>query len=399
VSEFDRDPDPVMPDRTDRPAGVGRPEPAGAGKWLPAVAAAGLLATVVIGGVVLGGGDDGGGGGSSATGTTPGAPVGSVAVIETVATSAPVVKTQLARTLARGVTGDDVAQVQQRLTDLGFWPGPIDGVYGDETIKSVWAYEKLVLGAPQDAPSGQVTPEMWDAMQDPFVIAPRRPNSTPTHVEIYLPEQVVAIFDNDVPVMITHASSGDNTDWCEEVTISPGEYGNEQGTEPLKRGECGKSFTPGGVFTVDRKVEGVRQSALGGMWDPVYFNYGIAIHGALNVPLHPASHGCIRIPLSLSPTMNGMIGVGDQVFVFDGVEEPEAYGEQKPYFNRRDPSYTTTTSSTTTTSTTTTTVPVASTAPPATAAPTTPIPATTATPATVATSTATTVAVTTIPGG
>ena len=68
-----------------------------------------------------------------------------------------------------GDSGDDVAQVQQRLTDLGFWPGPVDGVYGDETIKSVWAYEKLVLGTPSDAPTGQVTPEMWDAMQDPFV--------------------------------------------------------------------------------------------------------------------------------------------------------------------------------------------------------------------------------------
>ena len=43
-------------------------------------------------------------------------------------------------------------------------------------------------------------------------------------------------------------------------------------------------------------VEGIRRRALGGMWDPVYFNYGIAMHGALNVPLEPASHGCIRIP-------------------------------------------------------------------------------------------------------
>ncbi len=102
------------------------------------------------------------------------------------------------------------------------------------------------------------------------------------------------------------------------------------------------------------------------MYDPVYFNYGIAIHGALNVPLHPASHGCIRIPLALSPAMNDMLDIGDQVFVFDGVEEPEVYGAQPPYFNRLDPTYTTTTSSTTTTTTTTTTL-----VPPTTVAPTT----------------------------
>jgi len=151
---------------------------------------------------------------------------------------------------------------------------------------------------------------------------------------------------------------------------------------------------------------GIRQSALGGMYDPVYFNYGIAIHGALNVPLQPASHGCIRIPLSLSPTMNGLLGAGDQVFVFDGVEEPEVYGEQKPYFNRLDPTYTTTTSSTTTTTTTSTTLP-GSTLPantmvaPTTAAPVSPAPtpATTSAPVTVATTAATPAAVTTIPGG
>jgi Putative peptidoglycan binding domain/L,D-transpeptidase catalytic domain len=341
----------------------------------------GLLVIVIVAGVGLGGGGDGGSAVPPVAGGTPpnGGTVDSVPAIQTVETSTPVVKTQLGRTLTEGSSGEDVAQVQQRLTALGFWPGPVDGVYGSETIKSVWAYEKLVLGTPSDSPTGEVTPAMWDAMQDPFVITPRRAGSTPTHVEVYLPEQVVAIYDDEVAVMISHASSGSNEEWCEEVTISPGEYGNEKGTEPLKRGECGRSITPGGVFSVDRKVEGIRQSALGGMYDPVYFNYGIAIHGAFNVPLHPASHGCIRIPLALSPAMNDMLDIGDQVFVFDGVEEPEVYGEQPPYFNRLDPTYTTTTSSTTTTTTTTTSLVPTSTVAPSTVAPTTVTPAATST--------------------
>ena len=103
------------------------------------------------------------------------------------------------------------------------------------------------------------------------------------------------------------------------------------------------------------------------MWDPVYFNYGIAVHGALNVPLKPASHGCIRIPLTLSPSFQEVTTKGDQVFVFDGVKEPEYYGAQPPYFNRRDPDYSTTTTSTTTTTTVPpTTVPPSTTPPPAT---------------------------------
>jgi peptidoglycan hydrolase-like protein with peptidoglycan-binding domain len=348
-----------------------------AAKWLPAIAAAGLLGTVVVAGVALGGAGDGAPPTSAATvAIQSDVTVESLPVIETVATTAPVVKTELTRTLDKGFAGDDVKQVQQRLTDLGFWPGPIDGIFGDETIKSVWAYEKLVLGVPSDAPTGKVTPEMWAAMQDPFVIQPRRPNSTPNHTEIYLPEQVVAIFHDDKPVMITHMSSGTGEEWCEEVTISPGEYNNRDGTEPLVRGECGKSITPGGVFSFYRQVEGVRESSLGGMWNPVYFNYGIAIHGAMNVPLQPASHGCIRIPLAIDDQMQDLVANGDQVFVFDGVKEPEAYGAQPPRFNWIDPDYVTTTTSTTTTTTTTiapsTTAPATTLAPPA-ATTTTPV--------------------------
>ncbi len=345
-----------------------------AAKWLPAVAAAGLLGTVVVAGVALGGGDST----PPSTSTAPaaiqsGVSIESVPVIETIETAAPLVKSELTRTLDKGLAGDDVKQVQQRLTDLGFWPGPIDGIYGDETIKSVWAYEKLVLGVPSNEPTGRVTPEMWAAMQDPFVIQPRRPNSTPNHTEIYLPEQVVAVFHDDKPMLITHMSSGTGEEWCEEVTISPGEYNNRDGTEPLVRGECGNSITPGGVYSFYRQVEGVRESSLGGMWNPVYFNYGIAIHGAMNVPLQPASHGCIRVPLTLDDELQDLVTNGDQVFVFDGVKEPEAYGAQPPRFNWIDPDYVTTTTSTTTTTTTT----IA----PATTLPATTVPATTVAPA------------------
>ena len=261
-----------------------------------------MLGVVVIAGVALGsGGDDSSAPSPADTVVLEADSVlvipDSVPVIETVQTSLPIVKTQITRTLSKGMAGDDVADLQERMTELGFWPGPIDGYYGDETRKSVWAYEKLVLEVESKSPSGQVTPGMWDDMQDSFVIQPRRPNATPNHTEIYLPEQVLAVFENNKPVMITHMASGTNEEWCEEVTISPGEYGNEDGEEPLVRGECGKSITPGGVFHFYREVEGVRQSALGGMWNPVYLNCGIAVHGALNVPLQPASHGCIRIPL------------------------------------------------------------------------------------------------------
>ena len=154
-------------------------QPNQAAKWLPAVAAAGLLGMVVLAGIALGGGGD--------DGTTERIPADAAFVVDSsvsvltvpesipgvigsVATAAPVIKVPLERTLSKGLTGDDVKLVQQRLTELGFVPGPIDGIYGDQTIKAIWAYEKLVLGTASNAPTGKVTPEMWAQLQEPVVI-------------------------------------------------------------------------------------------------------------------------------------------------------------------------------------------------------------------------------------
>lgn len=366
-------------------------------QWLPAVAAAALLGTVVFAGVAMGGDD--GGTGESATGDVE-TSVPTIApltvpdsvpdVVATVETTAPVEKSQLSRTLSKGMVGDDVREVQERLAELGFGVGPVDGVYGDLTRQGVWAFEKLVLEVESTDPDGQITPEMWDEMQEPFRIQPRRPNATRNHTEVYLPEQVLAIFHDDVPVMISHISSGSGDEWCEEVTISPGEYGNREGEDPLVRGECGISNTPGGVFHAYREVEGVRQSALGGMLNPVYFNYGIAIHGAYNVPLQPASHGCIRIDNSLSEDMQELISMGDQIYVWDGEKEPEENGAPPPTFNWLDPEWASTTTTTTIAPETTTTEVAPDTTAPATTSPPATAPPTTAPPVATTTTTTTT---------
>jgi hypothetical protein len=123
------------------------------------------------------------------------------------------------------------------------------------------------------------------------------------------------------------------------------------------------------------------------MLNPVYFNYGIAVHGATNVPLQPASHGCIRIPNDMSEQFSELVKIGDLVYVWDGVKEPEIYGQVVPPFNTIDPDYSTTTTTTTTTSTTTTTTLPTTTVPSATT--TTAPEATTTTPATTTTTTTT----------
>jgi hypothetical protein len=73
----------------------------------------------------------------------------------------------------------------------------------------------------------------------------------------------------------------------------------------------------------------------------------------------------------------------DRVYVFDGVKEPEEYGSVTPPWDKKDPNYTTTTSSTTTTTSTTlpkATVPVVTIPPVTNAVPKTTVPKTTVAP-------------------
>jgi peptidoglycan hydrolase-like protein with peptidoglycan-binding domain len=266
------------------------------------------------------------------------------------------------RELKEGIEGDDVRMLQTRLAELKFAPGPIDGIYGRSTIQAVWAFEKLVMRVPRNKATGVVTPTMWDVLRGDVQIAARRQADTARHAEVYLPEQVIVTFLGGRPTLISHMSSGDNKPWCEEVVIDPGEPGNdspeqiEEG-EQLKIGVCGESITPAGIFTFTRRSTGTRETKLGTLYNPVYFNQGVAVHGAILVPLQPASHGCIRIPMSVATLFPAMVQFRDRIYVFDGIKEPEEYGSPLPPADRPDPDYTTVPTSTTVPVTVPTTVP------------------------------------------
>lgn len=240
-----------------------------------------------------------------------------------------------------------VEMMQAALAALNFDPGPVDGVFGGATVRAVWAFEKIVLGTPRTEMQGVVTPDIWTKMHSDVRIAPRR---TPggTHMEVYLPEQVSILFNDGEARVISHVSSGENIEWCDVVEIDLDDGTTEE------KGICGISKTPGGVYHFERKVDGWRNAKLGRLYQPVYFNYGIAIHGSGNVPDYPASRGCVRHPMHIAEYLPDLIEINDMIYVFDGVEEPETYGAAPMIFDYPDPDWVPPTTSTTTTSTTTT---------------------------------------------
>lgn len=300
-------------------------------RWRPAIAAFAILLTVVAVATLSRDHSE-----SSSSGN-----LSPDVVVES--SIAPLITVPLTRTLESGMKGDDVTRVQQRLAQLHFDPGPIDGVYGQNTVQAVWAFEKLVMAVPRARATGVVTPSTWAIMQSDLRVKPRRIADTKTHVEIYLPEQVLIVFTDGAPVLITHISSGSNEVWCQEVTIDPGQEGNHT-SEQIKKGICGEAITTPGIFYFYNRKQGMVESKLGTLYNPVYFNYGLAVHGAILVPLEPISHGCVRMPMSVARYFPALVAYGDRVYVFDGIKEPEQYGSPVPPFDTPDPNYTTTTS-------------------------------------------------------
>jgi hypothetical protein len=239
-------------------------------------------------------------------------------------TTIPALKVPLDHTVKKGEHSDAVAYIQDRLIKIGFDPGPLDGTFGEQVEQAVWAFQEL-QGLDGKDVTGEVRPELWDKMQDPLTVKPRDPTTAAIrHVEIYIPEQVLILWNPDAtPRLITHISSGSGQDWCD-------------------KGWCGQAITPSGVYEVIRFHQGWEQAPLGLLYNAVYFNGGIAMHGALSVPNYPASHGCIRMPVNIAEYFHTLVETDDPVLVFDGQQDPRTYGSPPPPVNVTDPSATTT---------------------------------------------------------
>lgn len=194
--------------------------------------------------------------------------------------------------LTAGVAGPRTLALQQRLAALKYDPGPLDGEFGSKTTMAVWAFQQLH----GHEPDGQVTPALQaeiDAAGDP---EPLRPDGGPTRVEIDIDRQVLLLYQDGALRLVTHVSTGTGEHYCQD-------------------GVCGVAVTPRGDYAFTWRYTGWRTSRLGQLYNPVYFNGGIAVHGATSVPSYPASHGCVRIPMHIAEYFPDLVEQGDPVYV------------------------------------------------------------------------------------
>ena len=246
--------------------------------------------------------------------------------------------------LQRGSTGEQVRQLEQRLADLHFDPGKVDGSFDAITGHAVTAFQK-VWGMER---TGRATDDVLaklGAVGDP---EPMLAAGGANRIEVDLKRQVLFYWKDGALLRILPVSTGSGKRYCVD-------------------GRCAKAITPGGSFKVNRKIRGLRVSRLGKLYNPLYFNGGVAIHGAPSVPAYPASHGCVRIPMNASPWFYDSVARGTPVYVVGGPKAPVPFDEQAPPDGADQPATTTTAPAATTSTapvTTVTTTPVTTTTAP-----------------------------------
>ncbi len=203
----------------------------------------------------------------------------------------------------QGASGTRVSAVQERLASLRYDVTSTDGKYGDQLYQAVMAFQK-VNGLSR---TGRVNTQTLTALDTATEPTPLIPTGGADRIEVDLQKQYLALYKAGSLYRLLSISSGSGKAFCV--------YDPE-----TKKTECDKAVTPGGSFRVRSRWVGWRESKLGLLYNPLYFNGGIAIHGAPSVPATPASHGCVRIPMISSQWFPEQVTDGTPVYVFGGEE-------------------------------------------------------------------------------
>jgi peptidoglycan hydrolase-like protein with peptidoglycan-binding domain len=198
-----------------------------------------------------------------------------------------------------GSKGEAVSALEQRLSDLKYMVGKVDGSFDANTRHGVIAFQKVEglsrSGIVDDATSARLATASTPAPKY---------SSPANHIEVDIPRQVVFVVRGGAVSNIVPTSTGTNKNFTDD-------------------GWTRRAITPNGRFTVTRKINGMRISPLGELYKPSYFNGGIAFHGSGSIPTSPASHGCVRLPMGFADWFfNEAAPVGQVVFVHGGPTGP-----------------------------------------------------------------------------
>jgi lipoprotein-anchoring transpeptidase ErfK/SrfK len=208
--------------------------------------------------------------------------------------------------IGQGASGDQILALQQRLVELHYDISNPDGKFGNQTWHAVLAFQK----ANNLARTARVSTKMLELLETATEPTPAVPDGGADRIEVDLKRQYLSLYRDGKLARIVSISSGTGKPYC---AIDP----------DTKKNECDVAKTPTGSYRVQSRIAGFRESKLGLLYNPLYFNGGFAIHGSNSVPGYPASHGCVRIPNSTSEWFVTDVPDRIPVYVFDGTFTPK----------------------------------------------------------------------------
>jgi peptidoglycan hydrolase-like protein with peptidoglycan-binding domain len=230
--------------------------------------------------------------------------------------------------LGMGARGPEVQELETRLNAQKYDTGKVDGYFDSATFHAVMAFQKI-HGLSR---TGRATDNVLNLIGTVGMPGPMLAAGGATRVEVDLPRQVLQLYKDGALYKVIDVSTGSGKRYCVD-------------------GECATAVTPGGSYKIFFRRHGWRVSRLGKLYNPLYFNGGIAIHGAPSVPGYPASHGCVRIPMYVAEWFPGVVPNGTPVYVIGGSKAAVPFNEAAPdgTTGTGGPATTTTTAPTTTT--------------------------------------------------
>jgi hypothetical protein len=193
------------------------------------------------------------------------------------------------------MSGSDVKSLQGRLAALKYYPGTIDGAFGNDTLEAVWAFQEVN----RVAVTGVIDAATKRALVHPKSYQAHDPKQDTTRVEVNLAVRVLVLYQDGQIELVSHISSGGGY-WY-----------------PCGSTEC-QAITPTGDFRTTVFMPGWVAVPLGLMYNPVFFISTVyAIHGDTFVPVYPASHGCVRVPMDIANFFHNLVQTpGTEVFVY-----------------------------------------------------------------------------------
>jgi lipoprotein-anchoring transpeptidase ErfK/SrfK len=204
------------------------------------------------------------------------------------------------------------------MTKLAIPTGPIDGDFGGQTARGLCTFRLIKGMKPSRATvnTGLLT-EMAKFSTDYGTIA-KAPAPTKDGQRTY-------VLVNETCQILLYVENGK---YVRAIPVSTGKKGhgtpNTTETRKFKLGytekgwKCSSKYpdNPDGTCTKHTEGRFATSTSSGNMYNRRLITGDYFIHGSTSVPTYPDSHGCIRVPVSVSDWMYDKVGNGARPALF-----------------------------------------------------------------------------------